>query len=158
MPSRKRHRSTPTAHSVAPDRRPSPAATADPADAVERFAAALKESERREKAERERKAKEKADADRRAAEKAAHADALGSAKRDLERAIEAVRAAKANGRGRAEADAAWKAAKARVVELETGERPAWAPVPPAATDEVPDEMNDAPADAEPAADAPDDDQ
>ena len=34
------------------------------------------------------------------------------------------------GKGRAEADDAWKVAKARVIELETGVAPAWAPKPP----------------------------
>ena len=64
------------------------------------------------------------------------ADDLADARRVLERAIEAVRDAKRAGRGGVEADAAWKAAKARVIELETGEAPAWAPRPPAESSAV----------------------
>lgn len=134
MPSRKRHRSTPPVTSATPAEPPAGRRVAAPGvggagDAVERFAAALKESERRDRAERERKAKEKAEADRRAAERTAHADAVRAARRDLDRAIDAVRTSTVSGRGRAEADAAWRVAKARVLELETGERPTWAPAP-----------------------------
>lgn len=130
MPSRRRHRSTPTPP-TAPRPASSPpagkAAPADPTDALERFAAALKESERRDKADREKAAKAKAEADRRAADAAAQASAVRDAQRELDRAIAAVRAAKAAGKGTVEADARWKAAKARLIELETGAKPAWAP-------------------------------
>ena len=88
------------------------------------FAAALKETE----AHREAAAARKAAAE-------AEANALRDAKRELDRAIAAVRAAKSNGRGAAEADAAWKVAKARVIELETGSAPAWAPRPAPVVDE-----------------------
>lgn len=84
------------------------------------FAAALKETE----AQRRAAVARKAEADGRERE-------LKAARAELDAAIEAVRSAKASGRGRAEADAAWKAAKARVIELETGSRPAWAPALPA---------------------------
>lgn len=91
-----------------------------PADQVqrdlERFAAALKVSEKADRATRER------EREQREAEAA-----LTEARGALERAVEGVRAAKRNGRGVAEADAAWRAAKARVIELETGEAPTWAP-------------------------------
>lgn len=122
------------------------------AAAAERFLAAVKESEKRDKAQRERERSERAERDRVAAEQKAQANALADARRDLDRAIAAVRRAKEVGQGRAEADAAWKAAKARVIELETGVAPAWAPAAPvvADSDMAPD---DAPLnDDEPSAD------
>jgi hypothetical protein len=84
-------------------------------DAIERFAAALRESEEREAAERERRRAERE-----------HADTLAAARRELEHAIEQVRGARRRGSGAAEADAVWRAAKARVIELETGAPPEWA--------------------------------
>ena len=97
---------------------------------LERFAAALKETEKAEKVAHERDASRKAEAARKAEEAAAHSSALAAALRELKRAVDAVRHAKESGRGRAEADAAWKVAKAKVIELETGTAPAWAPKPP----------------------------
>ena len=133
MPSRRRHRSTPsTPASSAPSAgngAPSPAAKSSVDDAAERFAAALRESERRDQAAAERRQKEQADKAQRDAEIAAHANDLATAQRDLERAIDAVRAAKRDGKSQVAADAAWKQAKARVIELETGAPPAWAPKP-----------------------------
>lgn len=112
------------------------------------FAAALKESDARDRAARERKAKDDAAREQRAAEISAHRDALADAHRDLDRAIEAVRTAKRNGRSTVEADAAWKVAKARVIELETGAPPAWAPTVVGASDEpeVRDATGDSPVD------------
>ena len=110
------------------------------------FAAALKETEARDKAQRDAGASA---ARGRGAEGGGRAGAtptsLAQARRDLDRAIAAVRAAKANGRSTVEADAAWKAAKARVIELETGERPAWAPPPPVdeSVDDTPDSSDTA---------------
>ena len=40
-----------------------------------------------------------------------------------------VKTAKRSGRGASEADRAWRAAKADLLELETGTRPGWAPKP-----------------------------
>lgn len=94
---------------------------------IERFAAALKDSEKADRAEKVRREQERTDAALRAEQAAAKAAALTNARRDLERAVEAVRAAKQLGRGRAEADQAWKGAKALVIELETGIPPSWAP-------------------------------
>jgi hypothetical protein len=90
-------------------------------DPVARFADALKRSEAREQAERERRR-----AARVAAERAAErAEALRVARVELDAAIERVRVAHRDRRGRDEADAAWRAAKARVIELETGAPPTW---------------------------------
>jgi hypothetical protein len=101
------------------------------------FAAALRESEARDKAQRERERQQKESAVKKAADEAARANALAAAQRDLDRAISDVREAKAAGRSSVEADARWKAAKALVIEFETGERPAWAPVeePPSPLDD-----------------------
>ena len=96
---------------------------------VERFASALKDSEKADRAVKARQEQERADAALRAEKAAAKAAALTVARRDLERAVEAVRYAKQAGRGRPEADQAWKVAKALVIELETGTPPAWAPKP-----------------------------
>jgi hypothetical protein len=98
---------------------------------LERFAAALKDSAQADAAARQRVQQQRADAARMADEAAAHDRALVAARRDLQRAVEAVRHSKEIGRGRAEADAAWKIAKARLIELETGAAPAWAPKPAA---------------------------
>lgn len=96
------------------------------------FAAALKETDARDKAQRERDRQQREAAAQKAADEQAHATALAQARRDLDRAIAAVRSAKSNGRSTVDADAAWKAAKARVIELETGAPPSWAPPAPAA--------------------------
>lgn len=83
---------------------------------IAQFAAALRESEARERAEQER---------RRARKSAA--EQLEVARAELDQAIEGVRRARRTRSGVAEADAAWRAAKARVIELETGDTPEWAP-------------------------------
>ncbi|MET0324882.1 MAG: hypothetical protein ABW219_06635 [Ilumatobacteraceae bacterium] len=59
-----------------------------------------------------------------------HAAALDAARRDLERVIGDARDARRRGSGAAAADEAWRRAKARVIELETGAPPPWAPVAP----------------------------
>ncbi len=98
-----------------------------PTDPVAQFGQILQESARREAEAVERAEQQRADA--KAAQRAAeeHVMALRSAQRDLDRAIDAVRRARSERRGEAEADAAWRDAKARVIELETGARPEWAP-------------------------------
>jgi hypothetical protein len=98
-------------------------------DPIAQFGRLLRESAERERAEQRRR-EEAARAAREAeAARRAHERALAEARRELERAIAAVRSARAAGRGQAEADAAWRAAKARVIELETGAPPPWAPPP-----------------------------
>lgn len=83
---------------------------------LERFSAAVKESERA-----EREARRRSEAAR------AQGRVLDDAERELQAAVEAVRVAKRAGKGQAEADTRWRAAKARVIELETGAAPSWAP-------------------------------
>jgi hypothetical protein len=93
---------------------------------LERFAAAIRESEQRERAAL-RDRKRQADTARQvAADKAMRAAALERAERDVQRAIARVRAATESGRGRADADAEWRSAKAALIELQTGAPPAWA--------------------------------
>ncbi|MEX2626867.1 MAG: hypothetical protein WD225_08265 [Ilumatobacteraceae bacterium] len=115
MPPRKRPKST------------SSSASPSTPDPVARFAAALRDSDAREDAERERQR-----------EQQAAAEQLAEARRDLQRAIDDARAARRRGSGVPEADATWRAAKARVIELETGAPPEWAPAEDAgpAADEV----------------------
>lgn len=96
--------------------------------ALERFAAALKESERR---ERDAKSKQRAAASER--------QELEAARAALAEAISAVRAAKGTS-GAAAADAAWRAAKARVLELETGVAPSWAPTADVTTETAEDPL------------------
>ena len=85
----------------------------------------MKESDRLDAAKRERVKAEQA-----------KSSELNEARRALDAAIAEVRRAKESGRGRAEADAAWKVAKARVIQLETGDAPTWAPAPPPAEEPV----------------------
>jgi membrane protein involved in colicin uptake len=110
MPARKRHR-----------RRP------EHPDPVVRFGRALDQARSAEEAERKRIQAEREAAEHAAKLAAEHAARLAAAKRRLEHAITAVKSSRSSGVGTAEADAAYRAAKARVVELETGERPSWAP-------------------------------
>jgi hypothetical protein len=119
------------------------------------FAAALRESDARDTANRERARQQKEAADAKAAAAVAAANALKDAHRDLDRAIRAVRDAKAAGRSTVEADVVWKAAKARVIELETGERPSWAPAP--VVTPVDDAEVDGEVDTEESVDSPVDD-
>lgn len=125
-------------------------------DAAERFAAALKESEQREQLARKREREARAEADLRRAQETARANELAEANRDLEKAIETVRAARRAGKGAAAADEVWKLAKARVIELETGDRPGWAPAQAIDTAEtVPEERPDTDSEfAESAEDTP----
>jgi hypothetical protein len=87
----------------------------------------LRESAERDRAEADRVRREREEASRAEREAAARQAALVAASRGLERAIEGVRVARRTGSGVAAADAAWRVAKARLIELETGEPPTWAP-------------------------------
>lgn len=100
---------------------------------LERFAAAVREDEQRKRD----KARQQADA-------VEHQRQLDEAKAELQQAIDAVRRAKERGTGRVEADDAWKAAKARVIELESGAPPSWAK--PVAPDVSTDSSADEPVD------------
>lgn len=108
-------------------------------DPVIRFGEAIRRSDEQAAAERKRVKAERLEAERLARLAAEHAEAVRVATIDLERAIAAAKAARASGRGIPEADAAWKRAKARMIELETGESPAWdrRPAPDARADAAP---------------------
>jgi hypothetical protein len=99
-------------------------------DPVVRFGRALNEAKEREKATQRRLQAERDEAKRLAEIAAEHAARLAKANKRLERAIAGVKSARASGRGKPEADDEYRAAKAAVFELETGERPDWAPEPP----------------------------
>jgi len=143
MPSRRRPKSPPSSSST----------SGQPQTDVERFAAAVEESARADRAAKAKAEQERVDAALRAERAAAHAAALATARRELEKAVEGVRHAKQVGRGRAEADDAWKVSKARVIELETGAPPAWAPKPPP----VAPDADSSGVDGEPEAGVPADD-
>jgi hypothetical protein len=108
-----------------------------PLSDIARFAQSVRESE-----EADRRAK-KANLDRKAAAKQAIVDRKTEAERRKieavelaarikrvkaahQLAVEMVKEATRTGRGAAAADLAWRAAKADLLELETGHRPAWA--------------------------------
>ncbi len=84
----------------------------DETDAKAKERVRREQSQKREEAERRKRAAE-------------HAEALAAAKQQLDRAIAAAKDARSSGNGIAGADEAWKRAKARVIELETGEAPEW---------------------------------
>lgn len=108
MPARKRHRRPP-----------------EHPDPVVRFARAVDESDAKAKARvRQEQARRREEAERRK-RAAEHAKAVDQARQQLDRAIADAKRARSSGDDVAEADAAWKRAKARVIELETGEAPDW---------------------------------
>ena len=96
-------------------------------DPVVRFGRALNEAKAKERADQIRLQAEREEAKRQAQLAAEHAARVAAADKHLEQAIQQVKRARANGSGTAEAEAAYRSAKAVVVELETGERPKWAP-------------------------------
>ncbi|NNE13242.1 MAG: hypothetical protein HKN41_13460 [Ilumatobacter sp.] len=111
MPARKRHRRQP-----------------EHPDPVVRFGRALEQAKARERSEQLRLQAEREEEKRRARLAAEHAERLSGAKRRLDRAIAAVKQARSlDAEARRAADDEYRAAKALVVELETGERPDWAP-------------------------------
>jgi len=122
VPSRKRRKSAPAAQE----------------DPIVAFGQRLLETKAREQAERERVLRTRRDARDAARAAADRAAALKTARRDLERAIERVQQARAGRSGIAEADEAWRAAKALVVELESGAKPEWAPSDPTDASDRPD--------------------
>jgi hypothetical protein len=100
-----------------------------PLSDVERFALAVRESEEKERRAKQAAADRKAEALRRKTEAAAHQVRLEAAQAAHHRAVEMVKEANRTGRGVAEADQAWRLAKAELIEVETGQPPAWAPKP-----------------------------
>jgi hypothetical protein len=68
----------------------------------------------------------KAEEERLKLEAAEQAERLHRARAVHQRAVELVKEATRTGKGAAAADIAWREAKAELLELETGKRPAWA--------------------------------
>jgi hypothetical protein len=97
-----------------------------PLSDVERFAQAVRESEEADRRARQSARDRKAEAERRKAEAVQHAADLQRARAVHQLAVEQVKEAQRSGKGAAAADVAWREAKATLIELETGERPAWA--------------------------------
>ena len=113
-----------------PSRRRPKAPPPRPLTDAERFAQSLRDS-----AEADRKTKQdaidrKAEAERVKLEAAERAGRLQRAQAAHQRAVELVKDATRTGKGAAAADLAWREAKAELLELETGKRPAWAARPP----------------------------
>ena len=111
---------------------PPPAPLSDAA----RFAQSIRESEeadrRAKQAVLDRKAEaeqRRTEAEQRRIEALEHEARLERARAAHLRAVDQVKQAKRTGKGAAAADLAWREAKAEVIELETGQRPAWAPRP-----------------------------
>jgi hypothetical protein len=127
MPSRRRPKSSPAPQSGT---QPSGASSAGTqlSDA-QRFAQSLRESEEADRRAKKAAADAKAEAEQAKAAALEEANRLQRAQATHQRAVEMVKEAKRTGKGRAEADAAWREAKADLLELETGKRPAWAARP-----------------------------
>jgi hypothetical protein len=96
---------------------------------AERFAQSLRDSEEADRRAKQAEIDRKAEEARVQAEAAEHADRLERAKAAHQRAVEMVKEAQRTGKGAAAADLAWREAKAELLELETGKRPAWAAKP-----------------------------
>jgi hypothetical protein len=103
---------------------------------AERFAQSLRESEEADRRAKQAAADRKAEAERLKTEAADQAARLHRAKAAHQHAVELVKEAKRTGKGAAAADLAWREAKAELLELETGKRPAWAPRPAEPTEEI----------------------
>jgi len=112
---------------IVPSRKRPKTPAPEPPGPIEQFAAILRESTERERAEQERQRLEREAAEAAARAATEHAAALAAAHRELERAIESAREARRARSGIESADAVWRQAKARVIELETGAPPPWAP-------------------------------
>ena len=108
MPARKRHRHQPA-----------------PTDPIVRFGRELIEQAEKKKAAEERRQAELAEAKRQEQLAAERAAAIAAATARVEQAIANAKRARSSGRGVPEADEEWKAAKAALIELETGEAPGW---------------------------------
>jgi hypothetical protein len=135
-----------------PSRRRPKGPPPQPLSDAERFAQSLRDS-----AEADRRAKQaeidrKAEAERLKVEAAEQAERLQRAQAAHQRAVDGIKEATRTGKGAAAADLAWREAKAELLELETGKRPAWAakPVTPE-SDEAPALASDVDV-AEPVAD------
>ena len=111
---------------------------------VERFAQSVRESEEADRKAAQDAIDRKAEQARLKLEAEEHAARLQRVRAAHQHAVELVKEAKRTGKGAAAADIAWREAKAELLELETGKRPAWAvrsepPAEPADTEQNADE-------------------
>ncbi|MEP7203594.1 MAG: hypothetical protein ABI894_13350 [Ilumatobacteraceae bacterium] len=112
-----------------PSRRRPKAPPQRPLTDVERFAKSLRDSEEADRLARQAAIDLNAEQERLKVEAAERAASLLRAQAAHQRAVELVKEAKRSGKGAAAADVAWREAKAELLELETGKRPAWATKP-----------------------------
>jgi hypothetical protein len=113
-----------------------------PLSDAERFAQAIRDHEEADRRAAQAKLDRKAEAERRKVEAVEFASRLERAKAAHKRAVELVKEAQRSGKGAAAADVVWRAAKAELIELETGERPAWAAKPESSEQTDGDEADD----------------
>jgi hypothetical protein len=119
-----------------PSRRRPKAPPPRPLTDAERFAQSLRDSEEADRRAKQAAIDRKEERERLKVEAAEQAARLQRAQAAHQRAVELVKEAKRTGKGAAAADVAWREAKAELLELETGKRPAWAarPAEPSAPD------------------------
>ncbi len=96
---------------------------------VERFAQSVRDSEEADRRAKQATIDRKAEAERLKLEAIEKAERLKRAQTAHQRAVELVKDATRTGKGAVAADVAWRQAKAELLELETGKRPAWAASP-----------------------------
>ena len=118
MPSRRRPKA-----SKGPSLAPTPLSDA------QRFAQSLRDSEEADRRAKQAQLDRVAEAERVKTEVAEQAQRLQRAQSAHQQAVESVKEAKRTGKGAIAADLAWREAKAELLELETGKRPAWAAKP-----------------------------
>ena len=132
MPSRRRPKSSPAPQSST--QQSGTSTSGSQLSDAQRFAQSLRDSEEADRRAKKAAAEAKAEAERAKAAALEEANRLQRAQAAHQHAVEMVKEAKRTGKGRAEADAAWREAKADLLELETGKRPAWAARPAQPTD------------------------
>lgn len=134
----------PTTMAPMPSRRRPKVPPPRPLSDVERFAQSVRESEEADRRAKQAAIDRKREEERVKLEAAESAARLERAQRAHQRAVELVKEAKRTGKGAAAADIAWREAKAELLELETGKRPAWAarPAEPAEAQQAGGDDND----------------
>ena len=112
-----------------PSRRRPKAPPPRPLSDAERFAQSLRDSEQADRRAKQAEIDRRVEAEQRKIDAAEQATRLKRAQAAHQRAVELVKEATRTGKGAAAADVAWREAKAELLELETGKRPAWAARP-----------------------------
>jgi hypothetical protein len=138
---------SPTTMSTMPSRRRPKAPPPRPLTDVERFAQSIRDSEEADRRAKQAVIDRKVEAERVKLEAIEQAERLKRAQAAHHRAVELVKEATRTGKGAAAADVAWREAKAELLELETGKRPAWAASPAAPETDSETEADETEADA-----------